>query len=434
MRKRLASYCAVLCFIICSIICGPTSVSAIWTVDDIADQIQDDLDNMQPSSPAVWQRPSADIQSGYYDVPVVTSIGLDSGSWKFVSGTFWFGVGSADGGSDSFLNYSYVNLPVGSSGNFVSNTGTLIGSSSYDTSNSKNWLNKFYALNAVWRITIPYSISAGQYYLSGNVAFKFNIRRNGSSELNVPLTNLTLYDGMDTVIETFTLGDDGYFYPDHPGALLTVEHTGSPYFSSTLTFSASTSTRFKGEGTVQGYLLFDDQLSWTAHEEDPVYNGLLKSILEWLKAIKTGIGNVASSIANLPGLIVDGIKGLFVPSQDALQSLKASYETLFEGKFGFIYQLYNWVVTFFGDLKTALTSGAAYAFTFPGIAFPMDGETITILDETAVSLDNSAMTVLRPVLGTAVSFIVVIATVNTCRRFILRFLSGHIFGGGGDEV
>ena len=265
---------------------------------------------------------------------------------------------------------------------------------------------------------------------------KLNIRRNSSSDLNIPFTNLTLYDGMDTVIETFTLGDDGYFYPDHPGALLTVSNTGKPYFSSTLTFSGSgsSSTRFTGDGSLALLLIFDDQLAWTAYEEDPVYNGLLKSILEWLKAIKTGIGNVASSIANLPGLIVDGIKGLFVPSQESLQTLKSNYQALFEGKFGFIYQLYNWVVTFFGDLKTALTSGAAYAFTFPGIAFPMDGKTITILPETPVSLDNSAMTVLRPVLGTAVSFIVVIATVNTCRRFILRFLSGHIFGGGGDEV
>lgn len=429
MRKRLASYCAVLCFIICFIICGPTSVSAIWTVDDIADQIQDDLDNMQPSSPAVLHLPSADIQPGYYDVPVVTSIGLDSGSWKFVSGSLTWGCGLLD---SSTFGGSYNTLNAGASGNF-STTAATIGSSSYMTG-SKSQVVRLSASNAVWRLTTGDSVAQGKYYLSGNIALKLNIRRNGTSNLNVPFTNLTLYDGMDTVIETFTLGDDGYFYPDHPGAELTVANTGVPYFLSTLTFSGSGTTKFKGEGTVSLLLIFDDQLSWTAHEEDPVYNGLLKSILEWLKAIKTGIGNVASSIANLPGLIVDGIKGLFVPSQDALQSLKGNYETLFEGKFGFIYQLYNWVVTFFGDLKTALTSGAAYAFTFPGIAFPMDGETITILDETAVSLDNSAMTVLRPVLGTAVSFIVVIATVNTCRRFILRFLSGHIFGGGGDEV
>lgn len=429
MQKRLASYCAVLCFIICSIICGPTSVSAIWTVDDIADQIQDDLDNMQPSSPAVLHLPSADIQPGYYDVPVVTSIGLDSGSWKFVSGSLTWGCGLLD---SSTFGGSYNTLNAGVSGNF-STTAATIGSSSYMTG-SKSQVVRLSASNAVWRLTTGDSVAQGKYYLSGNIALKLNIRRNGTSNLNVPFTNLTLYDGMDTVIETFTLGDDGYFYPDHPGAELTVANTGVPYFLSTLTFSGSGTTKFKGEGTVSLLLIFDDQLSWTAHEEDPVYNGLLKSILEWLKAIKTGIGNVASSIANLPGLIVDGIKGLFVPSQDALQSLKASYEALFEGKFGFIYQLYNWVVTFFGDLKTALTSGAAYAFTFPGIAFPMDGQTITILPETPVSLDNSAMTVLRPVLGTAVSFIVVIATVNTCRRFILRFLSGHIFGGGGDEV
>lgn len=429
MQKRLASYCAVLCFIICSIICGPTSVSAIWTVDDIADQIQDDLDNMQPSSPAVLELPSADIQPGYFDAPVLTSIGLDSGSWKFVSGSLTWGCGLLD---SSTFGGSYNTLNAGASGNF-STTAATIGSSSYMTG-SKSQVVRLSASNAVWRLTTGDSVAQGKYYLSGNIALKLNIRRNGTSNLNVPFTNLTLYDGMDTVIETFTLGDDGYFYPDHPGAELTVSNTGVPYFLSTLTFSGSGTTKFKGEGTVSLLLIFDDQLSWTAHEEDPVYNGLLKSILEWLKAIKTGIGNVASSIANLPGLIVDGIKGLFVPSQDALQSLKGNYETLFEGKFGFIYQLYNWVVTFFGDLKTALTSGAAYAFTFPGIAFPMDGETITILGETAVSLDNSAMTVLRPVLGTAVSFIVVIATVNTCRRFILRFLSGHIFGGGGDEV
>lgn len=432
MRKRLASYCAALCFIICSIICGPTSVSAIWTVDDIAGQIQDDLDNMQPSEAPSLSLPSADIQPGYYDVPVVTSIGLDSGSWKFVSGSFRWGCGpykdSTFSGSDNLLS-------VGSSGNFSSTAATL-STSSYSVSSSKPSVVRVSASDAVFRVSSGESIAQGRYFLSGSVAFKFNLRRNSDSGLNVPFTNLTLYDATDSPIETFTLGDDGYFYPDHPAAEIVVGGTGEPYFLSTLTFSGSGGydSRFTGSGSLTLRLIFDDQLSWVVREEDPVYNGLLKSILEWLKSIKSGISGVASAIANLPGLIVDGIKGLFVPSQDALQSLKSNYETLFKGKFGFIYQLYSWVLTFFGDLKTALTTGAAYAFTFPGISFPMDGETITILDETAVSLDNAAMTVLRPVLGTAVSFIVVIATVNTCRRFILRFLSGHVFGGGGDEV
>lgn len=387
---------------------------------------------MQPSSPAVLHLPSADIQPGYYDEPVVTSIGLSDGRWSLASGTIRFGGASANG---VFQNAFLINSPA--SGLFSGDTGYKLGELERGDY-SGNLYPKLEISDAVLRVSTGEDVVAGNYLLTGSISLKLTCKNKaGSTVVNAPFTNLKMYaSSTNALLATFTLGDDGNFYP--PSGSITVPD-GTVYFLSTVSSTARGTTALPASSTaiIQCWLYFNDGLTFadaSDQPQEPEYNGLLNSIIEWLKSIKAGITGIVDAITGLPGLIVDGIKGLFVPSQDALQSLKGNYETLFEGKFGFIYQLYNWVVTFFGDLKTALTSGAAYAFTFPGIAFPMDGETITILDETAVSLDNSAMTVLRPVLGTAVSFIVVIATVNTCRRFILRFLSGHIFGGGGDEV
>lgn len=171
----------------------------------------------------------------------------------------------------------------------------------------------------------------------------------------------------------------------------------------------------------------------TNYETDPVQetNGLLGGLIEWVKSIYEAVvslpenfGKLLADIAQLPGKLLDGIKSLFIPSEEDMTELSDKYNGLFEEKLGFVYQMFTFIVDTFGDLVDELSSGNAYSFVFPGIRFPMNGETVEILPETPVSLDNALMDVLRPVLGTAVSIVCVFALVSTGFDMVVAVISG----------
>lgn len=93
-------------------------------------------------------------------------------------------------------------------------------------------------------------------------------------------------------------------------------------------------------------------------------------------------------------------------------------------KLGFVWQAYDLLTTFVGDLQTNLESGEAYEFNFPGVSVPIGGEEYVFIAETPVSLENELMDVLRPVLGTIVSIICVSAFVNMAHDYVLAIISG----------
>ncbi len=60
-------------------------------------------------------------------------------------------------------------------------------------------------------------------------------------------------------------------------------------------------------------------------------NSLLDKIVGWLS-------NIKDAITNLPQLIADGIKGLFIPNEQTMVEIKESWSQLLEERFGAIYQ------------------------------------------------------------------------------------------------
>lgn len=181
----------------------------------------------------------------------------------------------------------------------------------------------------------------------------------------------------------------------------------------------------------------------------PDYSGQLGEIQESLGDVQEGIGAVKDSVdgvkdsvdgvqeavtdvkeevASLPQkiatAILDGIKSLFIPSEEDLTQIKTEYEDMLAEKLGFIWQAFDLLTTFVGDLQSSLEDGQAYEFVFPGIKFPMQGEELVLIPETPVSLENGLMDVLRPVLGTIVSAIAVIAFVNMAHDYVLAIVSG----------
>lgn len=156
--------------------------------------------------------------------------------------------------------------------------------------------------------------------------------------------------------------------------------------------------------------------------------GLLGSIIDFLKSIVSGIQNVASQIAHLPGLIADEIMGrirsLFVPTEEDLIQLKADYQSMLETKFGFIYQCFQLLENFFTTLVDGWGSASDYSFNFPGVSFEIQGVTYTLIAPQSISLDNALMDVLRPVAGTVVSFICVLAFVHSMETMFIAVISG----------
>lgn len=179
----------------------------------------------------------------------------------------------------------------------------------------------------------------------------------------------------------------------------------------------STSTDYSGD-RILGFW-FDDSAMKIGGQD--ATTGLLSSILGWLQSI---LNAILSLPANIASAILDGLQSLFVPSQEDFSTLKANYETLLSERLGFIYQGFEWVVDFATTFLGSMQSAGSYSFTFPGVSVPMNGQTYTIIPETAVSLENGVMAVLRPILGTIISFVSVIAFSNSAFDMVTALISG----------
>lgn len=144
--------------------------------------------------------------------------------------------------------------------------------------------------------------------------------------------------------------------------------------------------------------------------EEDEQKGLLRSILD--------------AIANIGQTILNGIKGLFVPDQEDITEIKDKYQTLLQERLGFVYEGYTMLSDGFTTLRDSMGDGEEYTFHFPGVQLPYQGETLTIIEEQDVDLDNGVFQVLRPVLGTIVSLIAVVGVVKVSFRVVSAIISG----------
>lgn len=156
-------------------------------------------------------------------------------------------------------------------------------------------------------------------------------------------------------------------------------------------------------------------------KEEPEYNGLLGTIIGWLQNLYNGIIAIPKSI--IDGLL-DGLSGLFVPSEEDVTVMKDKYDTLLQDRLGFIYEGFSLTASSYETIKTGMENVESYSFTFPGISFPYKGEIVVLVPEMPVSLENDLMDVLRPVLGTAVSCIAVAAWLSRAFDMVVALISG----------
>lgn len=121
--------------------------------------------------------------------------------------------------------------------------------------------------------------------------------------------------------------------------------------------------------------------------------GLLNSIIEWLRQIKDNLTNgfenlknglieLKNNIVELPGRIVNGIKNLFVPSSDYFDLKMDDINTALEENLGAVYQVSNLLDEFFTNFNADSTQNVievpvlsvdllGYPFTIGGWSVPL---------------------------------------------------------------
>lgn len=117
------------------------------------------------------------------------------------------------------------------------------------------------------------------------------------------------------------------------------------------------------------------------------------------------LGQIVDAITSLPTLLLDGIKSLFIPSDDYFDTLVSEEQELFSEHLGVLYQAWesfsgvsehlneNQVVSGLDGtgLDTTYIDYAANnpgSFKFPALSFEIQGENYTLWDEQIVSMDD----------------------------------------------
>lgn len=167
----------------------------------------------------------------------------------------------------------------------------------------------------------------------------------------------------------------------------------------------------------------DGSSSGSGDGETQDNSGLLSSLGDWFDGVVRGIAAVKESILSLPGQIVngliDGIKSLFIPDSESLNSVIQDYKNRLSTSFG-IGSI---------DVSSALGAGTQIADQTGDVSvYGLGTFHVTVLD---VSYLVSAVTTFRPYIrGLFVLFLALFNFNQFCGLIGVNIIS--VTGGGGD--
>lgn len=107
-------------------------------------------------------------------------------------------------------------------------------------------------------------------------------------------------------------------------------------------------------------------------------SGKLASIIEYIKNLPTNIKNalkslfdgITNAITNAVSSILEGIKNLFVPTQEDLTEYKDKWDQLLADRFGAVYQCVSLVQSYWESMRPGMAIGS---IPFPMIALEFSG-------------------------------------------------------------
>lgn len=456
-KRRVLVLLFVLCFGLSSLCSGALAVD---TLDDMDIDPWGDLGIIQ-ETPDPTPFPS---DSPLMDPVVIEPVEDEEG--------VVFAANNGDSYSPSSAQFSYV---ASGSGSFNGVSKSFSGKSSFDTGSvSMGYTDSIYykysASVSEMSFNIPVNYSADNYsklnlsvffprptiqFLSG----AFTGEGTRTSTLFRP-NNTSLFQSAQLLVNGLPYGDK-FDLSGSGGAI--ISQTFEVVFGDDLSMITSLGLRFYttfSSGSKSGYLSTTFASGSSGYQAQAIFvsignqtfskyqilvdavspgpgvdeetKGLLGTIIGWLTSIRDTIGSVFTAIVELPGKIaiafIDGLKSLFIPSEEDLDGLKDKYETLLSERLGFIWQAGDWITSFASDLLSAITSGEEAEFIFPGAGFEMNGVHYQLIEEQPVDFSgNEIVKIMRPVFGTIVAFIVVTACVNLFHDMVTAFVSGKSY-------
>lgn len=160
---------------------------------------------------------------------------------------------------------------------------------------------------------------------------------------------------------------------------------------------------YSGDSVYLGFRTITTTYTGTATsdtaKQDEVIDGINESN-SLLSEVSNGINSVWQAIVNLPGKIADSFKGLFIPDESQINILRGKWQEFLTTKMGFIYQMFQWVDTFFDGIIDNLTGNDTGVLEIPAFpAFEAGGETVQLWSEplTVDFSDNVFVQTLQPI-------------------------------------
>ena len=457
MRKRRVLSWLLSVFIICSSVCGTVFASDISTLDDLGIDPWSELDALEDASSAgatgEAAEPAADTDAGIMPLSIETA----TGEWAAAN---TFSVLT----SSSLSAVSWLDFTAGEyhSGQYLQQVSTT-GPRSYYVSTDQTFyfrlspelyegsVQSLTFDNVEFRLRTEFfwnNLSAaapdwtprallyvnGVEFESGS-ALTITVDGVGDNDASVFVNGSINWGGgeIDDIHVVFVMESGSYFnssdrsyarYGTITGVVSGNFSTtgGNPDYTGILggISSAISSVVSAISDVISG---INELISNTTGIFDLI-GTLADSLASWF-------GNLLTAIAQLPARIAELVKqavyDLFVPSGEDMTDIKENYETLLSERLGFIWQAGAWVTDFATSIYGALQGGGEYTFEFPGISFPMNGETYVLVEPQTVSLDNAFMDVVQPVLCTIVSIICVVAFVNMSHDMVAAVVSGAAY-------
>lgn len=160
-----------------------------------------------------------------------------------------------------------------------------------------------------------------------------------------------------------------------------------------------------------------ENLKYTIEYEEST-NSLLDNIIGWLSDIK-------DSIVNLPALIWDkiseGLKSLFIPSEEDMTAIKTDWENLFRDRFGALYEAGE-IISSFMDNFTYL--GEQTTVDVPSVNVNLGSANFAFGGWT-IDLVPAKFAFFVDVLKSAISIICTLLFVNTLRNKFNKLVGDH---------
>lgn len=146
-----------------------------------------------------------------------------------------------------------------------------------------------------------------------------------------------------------------------------------------------------------------------------------------LTDIKNGISNLINGITELPGklwgLIENGLKGLFVPTEAQMTDVKGQWDTLLSDRFGGLYQTVQLIDDYAATFKEP--SASKSSIDFPEFRLNVGSDSEFVLQAHDVQIVPDRFSFLVDVLKTIISIIATCLFVNGLRNKFERLVGGQ---------